>query len=109
MRDMPGYLEPVRGRTEWLDLIYRSDLTPEHKLTATVLSKTMIYNKKEQLFMTNISPYTVSRVLNVSILEAKVWIDDLLDYGWLWDTGTSVGARTFYILCINLNPKELRK
>ena len=109
MRDMPGYLEPVRSRTKWLDLIYRSDLTPEHKLTATILSKTMIFNKKERLSMTNISPYTVSRILNVSIPEAQTWIDDLLNYGWLWDTGSSAGARNFYILCINLKPKELRK
>ena len=109
MKDMPGYLQPVWSRTKWLDLIYRSDLTSEHKLTATILSKTIIYNKKEKLYMTNTSPYTVSRILNVSIPEAKVWIDDLVNLGWLWDTGTSSGARTFYIACINLKPKELRK
>lgn len=109
MRDMPGYFEPVRSRTDWLDLVYRSDLTPEHKLTATILSKTLIYNKKERLLMTNISPYTVSRILNVSIPEASKYIDELVDYGWLWDTGRSSGARTFYVPCINLKPKELRK
>lgn len=109
MRDLPGYLERIKSVTSWLDLIYRSDLSPEHKLTATIISRAMIYNKKEMMYMTNISPYTVSRILHVSIPEAKAWIDDLVDYGWLWDTGKSQGARTHYILCINLKPKELRK
>ena len=109
MRDMPGYLEPVRNRTKWLDLVYRSDLAPEHKLVATILSSALIYHKKERVFMTNLSPYSVSRILKVSIPEAKEWIDELVDYGWLWDTGKSAGARTFYVPCINLKPKELRK
>lgn len=109
MREMPGYLEPVYRQTKWLDMIYRSDLDPMHKLTATVLSKTAIYNRKKQLSLTNCSPYTVSRVLNTSIDEAKLYMQELQDYGWLWDTGQPIGARQVYVTCINLKPTELRK
>lgn len=109
MRDMPGYLQPVYRQVKWLDMIYRSDLSPMHKLTATVLSKTTSYHKKQQLAMTNCSPYTVSRILNTSVDEAKQYMGDLLDLGWLWDTGRPAGARQVYVTCVNLKPKELRK
>lgn len=109
MRDIPGNLEPVYRHVKWLDLVYRSDLSPMHKLTASVLARTAIYNKKIQLSMTNCSPYTVSRILNTSISEAQSHMQDLLDRGWLWDTGRPKGARQVYVLCVNLAPKELRK
>lgn len=109
MKDMPGYLVPVKNQTKWLDLVYNSDLEPMHKLTATVLSKTTLWNKQERLYMTNCSPYTVSRILKTSIPEAKVYMQDLLDYGWLWDTGKPRGARQVYITCVNVKPKEIYK
>lgn len=109
MKEMPGYLEPVYQQTKWLDMVYRSDLSPMHKLTATVLSRTAIYQKKKQLSMTNCSPYTVSRILKTSIDEAKKYMHDLLDYGWLWDTGRPIGARQVYVTCVNVAPQEIRK
>lgn len=109
MREMPGYLQPIYRRVKWLDLIYRSDLSAMHKLTATVLSKTTSYNRKKQLSMTNCSPYTVSRILNTSVDEARQYMNDLLELGWLWDTGRPAGARQVYVICVNLKPKELRK
>lgn len=109
MRDIPGSLLPSENKHKWLDLVYRSYLTPEEKLAASVLFFTLKWNKRHACYMTECTDYTVSRILNMSKTEAQQHIARLEELGWIWDTGMAHGARKFYIICVNLQPVELRK
>lgn len=109
MRDLPGYLETT-DVDSWLTLVYNSDHEPNVKLAATILSRTAIKRKHSGhwLFLTNCSPYTVSRILRCSIDEAKQYLSELENNGWLWHVRDE-GARRVYILCFNLKPGRIRK
>lgn len=109
MRDIPGNLVPIRDKAKWIDMIYRSYLSPEEKLAGSVLYFTVKWNKKNQCFMTECSHYSVSRILNMNKEEAEKYLSNLEKLGWIWDSGESYGARKRYIICVNVEPTELRK
>ena len=109
MRDLPGSLFTTDFKHKWLDLVYRSYLKPEEKLAASVLFFTLKWNKRHSCYMTECTDYTVSRILNMNKVEAQQHIARLEELGWIWDTGMAHGARKFYIICVNLQPVELRK
>lgn len=108
MRDLPGNLIATR-KDEWLSLLLRSEQPPEVKLAGYVMFKTAKWNKKNFVTMTNCSLYTVSLVLKTNSEEAQRSVQELLDAGWLWDTGIKTGARFAYALTVNVEPARLKK
>lgn len=108
MRDLPGNLIPTR-KDEWLNLLLRSEQPPEVKLAGYVLYKTARWNKKNAVTMTDCSVYTISLILKTNSEEAQQYVDELLDAGWLWDTGIKVGARFAYALTVSVEPARLKK
>lgn len=108
MRDIPGNLVPT-SKDKWLSLLLRSEQSPEVKLAGYVMFKTAKYNKKYETAMTNCSLYTISLVLKSNSDEAEKLVQELLDAGWLWDTGIKLGARFAYALTVNVEPARLKK
>lgn len=108
MRDVPGNLIPTR-KEEWLSLLLRSEQSAEVKLAGYVMYKTAKWNKKNMLTLTNCSLYTVSLVLKTNSEEAGEYVQELLDAGWLWDTGLKVGARFLYALTVNVEPQRMKR
>lgn len=108
MRDVPGNLIPTR-KDKWLSLLLRSEQSAEVKLAGYILYKTAIFNKKHVMTMTNCSNYTVSVVLKTNSEEAEACIKELIDAGWLWDTGLKAGARFAYTLTVNVEPQRMKR
>lgn len=104
MKQPPGYLQPVYSANEWLSLIYKTDLTPLQKLVATVISRTCNYSTRCVMQLSDISYYSISRIIKANSEEVKVIIDELLALGWLHDTGLTSGARKKYGLTFSLIP-----
>jgi len=107
MRDVPGNLIPT-PKDKWLGLLLRSEQSAEVKLAGYVMYKTARYNKKNFVTMTNCSLYTISLVLKCNSEEAEKYVQELLDAGWLWDTGIKVGARYAYALTVSVEPQRLK-
>lgn len=108
MRELPGNLIPTK-KNEWLSLLLRSEQSAEVKLAGYVMFKTAKWNKKNFATMTNCSLYTVSLILKTNSEEAAERVQELLDAGWLWDTGIKVGARYAYALTVNVEPEQMKK
>ena len=108
MKELPGNLIPTR-KEEWLSLLLRSEQPADVKLAGYVMFKTARWNKKHFITMTNCSLYTVSLILKTNSDEAEAKIQELLDAGWLWDTGIKVGARYAYALTVNVDPEQMKK
>lgn len=108
MRELPGNLIPTK-KNEWLSLLLRSEQSAEVKLAGYVMFKTAKWNKKYFATMTNCSLYTVSLILKTNSEEAAERVQELLDAGWLWDTGIKVGARYAYALTVNVEPEQMKK
>lgn len=102
--DPPGHLKPIFRMTEWLDLFYKSQLSAEHKLVGSVVARTCSYNRKQQLQLSSISNYSISRILNMTQDSVQKLLDDLVKYGWLFDTNKRIGARKVYALTFSLLP-----
>lgn len=108
MKDLPGNLIPTR-KDEWLGLLLRSEQSAEMKLAGYVMFKTSKYNKLHGITMTNCSLYTVSLILKCNSEEVEKYVQELIDAGWLWDTGIKVGARFAHALTVNVEPARLKK
>lgn len=108
MKDIPGNLIPT-SKDKWLSLLLRSEQSAEVKLAGYIMQKTARYNKKTMTTMTNCSLYTISLILKTNSDEAGQYVQELLDSGWLWDTGVKVGARFAYALTVSVEPARLKK
>lgn len=108
MRDIPGNLVPTK-KDKWLSLLLRSEHSAEVKLAGYVMYKTARWNKKYYATLTNCSLYTISLVLKTNSDEAAESVQELIDNGWLWDTGTKVGARYIYALTVNVEPARMKR
>lgn len=110
MIDLPGDLKPIYKIAEWKELLLKSGLSPEHKLVGTVIADSCSYNKREQLQLSAISFYSISRILNCTQTTVQNLVKDLLKYGWIYDTKKPVGARQVYALTFSLVPRgDIRK
>lgn len=108
INDLPGHLEPIYSMTKWLDLLYKSRLSAEHKLAGTVLGRTCSYNKSKQLQLSAISNYEISRRLNLQQDTVQSLLDDLEHHGWIFYI-SNIGARKVYALTFSLLPVEAKK
>ena len=104
MKQPPGYQQPVYSQNEWLSLVFKTDLTPLHKLVATVISRTCVYSRKYSMQVSDISHFTISRVIKTNQPEVAAVVEDLINLGWLHDTGLKSGARFMYALTFSLIP-----
>ena len=104
MNERPGYLEPIYSQNGWLDLVLRSDLDDTTKLVAVVVSRTAQYNRTQQLMLTNVSDYSIGRIIQKNKYEVRDHIELLFDNGWLHDTGSRRGARKVFALVFSLIP-----
>src|SRR6187431_838363 len=101
---LPGHLQPIYKTGKWLDYLFASNLSPEHKLAGTVISRTCQYSRFKQLQLSLVSIYTITRIVKLSKKEVQSIVDDLIRLGWLFDTGKNVGARKIYALTFSLLP-----
>lgn len=104
MIDLPGHLEVVASGNRWLDLLYKSRLTSDHKLVGTVISKTCSYKRRDHAQLSAISNYSIGRILNLGPDTIQELINDLVKYGWIYDTEKPIGARKVYVLTFSLLP-----
>lgn len=109
MYDRPGFLQPVYRTNDWLDLVLKSDLDMTTKVVAVVVARSAQYNTKAQLQLTNISDYSIGRIIKANKSEVQEKLDILFENGWLHDTGVARGARKVYALTFSLLPNEMRK
>lgn len=104
MIDLPGHLQPIYTSDEYLDLLYKSRLSSDHKLVGTVVARSCSYVKRDQVQVSAISNYSISRILNLSQQTCQELLEDLVKYGWLFDTERKVGARKMFVLTFSLIP-----
>lgn len=105
MKEVSGALQPIYQTNKWLDLLFKSDLTPTHKLAGVVIARTCTYYKQKQLQLSDISYYSISRIVKLPSEDVKKVVDDLIELGWLFDTGVQNGARHVYALTFSLQPR----
>lgn len=104
MNEKPGWLEYIYVPTQWMDLVFRSDLSVECKLVGAVIARTCVYSKRHQQSLSSISIYNISRILKMSKAETQKLIDLLVENGWLWETEFAVGAQRAYSLTFSVLP-----
>ncbi|ASZ74871.1 hypothetical protein FDI69_gp055 [Rhodococcus phage Trina] len=104
MKDIAGHIKPILGATQWLDLVFKSDLSAEHKLIAAVIARTCLYNRTVKMQLSSISLYNISRILKMNQQEVSVLVDKLIVNGWLFDTERAAGATKVYALTFSLLP-----
>lgn len=104
MIDLPGHLKPIVSKDDYLDLLFKSRLPSDHKLVGTVVARSCSYVRKDGVQVSAISNYSISRILNRSQESCQVLLDDLVKYGWLFDTGRKIGARKMFVLTFSLLP-----
>lgn len=109
VEDMPGNLKLMYKTNEWLDLVFKSDLEPIVKLVAVVISKTFVYNKTRKMYLSNISTYSISRIVKTSQDEVRECLEVLFNNGWLYDTGQRSGARMMFTPTFSLTPIKMRR
>lgn len=102
--DLPGHLESIAQPGRWLDLLFKANLSAEHKLIGVVISRTAVYNRKKQLQICLISKYSITRLVNLNQDEVQDRIDDLIRLGYLHDTGKRAGAKMIFALTFSLIP-----
>lgn len=102
--DLPGHLEPIYSTKVYRDLLWKSRLSAEHKLVGTVISESCSYDKKNQVQVTGISAYSISRILNCTKETVESMLSDLIHYGWIFDTDRRIGARKVLVLTFSLIP-----
>ena len=107
--EMPGYLQPILQQNKWMDLLMKSDLSSDHKIVGLAISRTSSYNRQKKLSLCSISPYSISRIIKTNSKEVEPYLDDLIENGWLWDTGTRLGAKRVYAMTFNLLPRKIRQ
>lgn len=109
MNDLPGHLKPINVKSQWLDLLLRSNLDPTTKLVGVVVGKSCNYNKRKRLNISNISDHSIRLIINENKFEVRDRLDTLFDNGWLHDTGIRHGARKVFALTFNVKPERMKK
>lgn len=104
MIELPGHIEPVYRVGTYLDLLYKSRLSSDHKLVGTVVARTCSYNKRDKAQLSAISNYAIGRILNLGPESVERVLADLVNYGWLYDSGRRIGARKVFVLTFSLIP-----
>jgi hypothetical protein len=102
--DLPGHLKIIYSTTQYLDLLYKSKLNSDHKLVGTLVARTCSYDKNNQLQLSAITNYSIGRLINRGPEKVQQLLDDLVEYGWLFDTGRRIGARKIFALTFSLIP-----
>lgn len=102
--DRPEHLEPLYSRAQWLDLVYRSDLSMTTKVVASVIERTCNYTSKHKMQLSAISAYSISRIIKTNPEEVKQHLELLFNNGWLFDTQLGTGAKKVYGLTFSLIP-----
>lgn len=102
--ELPGGLQAIYRESVWLDYLFKSRLSAEHKLIGVVISRSAVYNSKKALQLTLISKYSISRIVNLNQDEVQSHIDDLIRLGYLYDTGQRAGAKMIFALTFSLIP-----
>lgn len=109
MLDRPGYLQPITSGRKWLQLVLKSDLDYITKVVATVVESSCTYQSKYAMQLSSISDYSISRMIDTNQTEVQDQLQILFENGWLFDTGTTIGAKKVYALTFSMLPKETRK
>lgn len=104
MSEIPGHLQVIYSLNTYFDLLYASELSADHKLVATVVARTCSYDRKNQMQVSAVTNYAISRVINKSQDTVQKLLEDLVEYGWLFDTGKRIGARKVFTLTFSLIP-----
>lgn len=104
MIDLPGHLQPIYTVPKWKDIFYKSRLSAEHKLVGDVIGGTCSYNKRDKLQLSAISVYAIGRILNLGPARVEEIIQDLIKYGWIYDTERRIGARKVFALTMSTIP-----
>lgn len=104
MTDLPGHLQPIYSTKTYRDLLFKSRLSSDEKLVATVISESCSYDRKKQLQISGISAYSISRILNCTKETVEKHLEQLIHYGWIFDTGRRIGARKVLVLTYSLIP-----
>ena len=104
MNDRPGYLQILYSSSQWLDLVYKSDLPVLAKLVAAVVEKSSMYQSKHKMQLSTISDYSISRIIKTNQEEVRQQLNLLFENGWLFDTGMARGARKVYALTFSVIP-----
>lgn len=102
--ELPGHLKPIYSPSYYLDLLYKSRLSSDHKLVGTLVARFCSYDRKNSLQMAAVTNYSLSRLLNGHPDRVQEILDDLIKYGWLFDTGRRIGARKVLVLTFSLVP-----
>lgn len=104
MLNAPGHLKTIASVDQYLDLLYASRLSPEHKLVGTFVTRTCAFNRKEYANFSAITNYAIGRQIQLGPDRVQELLDDLEKYGWLFDTGQRIGARKIFVLTFSLLP-----
>jgi hypothetical protein len=88
----------------WLDLLFKTELSAEHKLVGVAISRTCAYNRRESKQLSEITPYSISRIIKEPSDKVSEIITELENLGWIFDTGVHKGARRVFALSFSLLP-----
>lgn len=100
----PGNISPIYSRTRWMELVFKTNLSSDHKLVAVVISNSSSYVRRYKASISEISNYSISRVLNLTQDSVQKIIDDLMRLGWLVDSEKRLGSRGLYYLTMSVYP-----
>ena len=102
--DFPGHLRPIFYRSEWKDIFYKSRLSAEHKLVGDVIAGTCTYKKSDKAQVSAVTTNAISRILNLGPRRVEELVQDLVKYGWIFDTERRIGARKVFALTMSTIP-----
>lgn len=102
--DIPGYLEIVDSPARWLDYLFASNVSANHKLCGAVIARTCSYDRQKRLSLSLISNYSISRIVKMNSSEVQVLLDDLQRLGYLYDTKNNAGAKKIFALTFSIKP-----
>jgi hypothetical protein len=100
---LPGHLASMGQPGHWLDILFKSRLSSDHKLVGVVISRSATYNRKKQLQICMISNYSITRILQKNQPEVQSMVDDLIRLGYLFKIGNA-GAKQIYALTFSKIP-----
>ncbi len=103
-QDLPGHLKAITNSDVWLDYIFKSRLSSDHKLVAVVVMRTCVYNRQKAIQQSLLSNYTISRIVQKNSEQVQSILDNLVELGWLYDTGYRAGAKKIFVLTFSKIP-----
>lgn len=94
--ELPGYIEYITAPAYWLDLVFKSSLSSNHKLVAAVIRASLVYNRAKHRQETLISDYSLSRIIGINQDEVRLIVSELINLGWLYCNDTYTGSKKLY-------------